>query len=241
MSFITKNPLAAPIADNTPSLPPHGTRGLFPKSDGWYEIDSDGNVAKIGTGDGSSNPIIDLEVSSPIAPSNYEINIPELDELMTEGIYRLHHADTTIFPPSHSYAYCIISYWIQPPRANQALLTENGIYERSGNSTEWSPWTKLATQEELNKKLDAGTETNYVSKLSFLGYTNDGIGHVTNAINVYDKNGNQRMETLFNGDTSITQNSENLITSGAVYDAIGDIDTALENIIAKYGLGGDVV
>lgn len=27
----------------------------------------------------------------------------------------------------------------------------------------------------------------------------------------------------------------------AVYDAIGDIDTALENIIAKYGLGGDVV
>lgn len=36
-----------------------------------------------------------------------------------------------------------------------------------------------------------------------------------------------------------TKNSEKLITSGAVYEAIGDMDKALDNIIAKYGLGGD--
>lgn len=35
------------------------------------------------------------------------------------------------------------------------------------------------------------------------------------------------------------ENSTNLITSGGVHKAIGDIETSLENIITKYGLGGE--
>jgi hypothetical protein len=35
-----------------------------------------------------------------------------------------------------------------------------------------------------------------------------------------------------------TESSKKLITSGGVYTAIGDVETSLENIIKKYGLGG---
>ena len=47
MSFIAKNPLIIPEVENTPSLPIPGTRGLFAKKDGWYEIDAGGNVVKV--------------------------------------------------------------------------------------------------------------------------------------------------------------------------------------------------
>ena len=50
MSFIAKNPLILPEIEHTPSVP-NGTRGLFAKKDGWYEIDSDGNIRKIATYD----------------------------------------------------------------------------------------------------------------------------------------------------------------------------------------------
>ena len=36
-----------------------------------------------------------------------------------------------------------------------------------------------------------------------------------------------------------TKNSTKIITSGAVYEVIGDIESSLENIITKYNLGGE--
>lgn len=47
MSFIAKNPLSLPEIDYTPSTPLKGTRGLYPKEDGWYDIDDNGNEKKI--------------------------------------------------------------------------------------------------------------------------------------------------------------------------------------------------
>lgn len=44
MSFIAKNPVTIPEIENTPSTPKTGTRGLFAKPDGWYDIDDKGNV-----------------------------------------------------------------------------------------------------------------------------------------------------------------------------------------------------
>lgn len=55
MSFNAKNPISTPVIVDTPSLPPNGTRGLFPMVDGWYEIDDAGNVQKISGGGASSN------------------------------------------------------------------------------------------------------------------------------------------------------------------------------------------
>lgn len=45
MSFIPKNPLSLPEIKHTPSTP-SGTRGLFAKEDGWYEVDSSGEEQK---------------------------------------------------------------------------------------------------------------------------------------------------------------------------------------------------
>ena len=48
MSFIAKNPLSLPEINNTPSTP-DGTRGLFAKEDGFYEVDSNKKVVKLAT------------------------------------------------------------------------------------------------------------------------------------------------------------------------------------------------
>ena len=52
MSFIPKNPLIIPQIEESPSAPIPGTRGLFAKPDGWYDIDSSGNEQKLGSGGG---------------------------------------------------------------------------------------------------------------------------------------------------------------------------------------------
>ena len=53
MAFIAKNPIVAPET-NSPPVPPQNTRGIFPKDDGWYEIDDKGNITKLGSQDSAS-------------------------------------------------------------------------------------------------------------------------------------------------------------------------------------------
>ena len=90
--------------------------------------------------------------------------------------------------------------------------------------------------EDFNKYK---ADTKYVSNIEF----NTGLdeNNIYQTAQVYDKNGTMKFIEMHRANLTPIQGSLNLITSGAVYDAIGDIDTALENIIAKYGLGGDVV
>ena len=47
MGFNSKNPLISPIVEGTPSSPIANTRGIYPKDDGWYDIDSSGNSDKL--------------------------------------------------------------------------------------------------------------------------------------------------------------------------------------------------
>lgn len=49
MSFITKNPLIAPEVNTLSSVPETGTRGIYARQDGWYDIDSNNNKRKIAT------------------------------------------------------------------------------------------------------------------------------------------------------------------------------------------------
>ena len=57
MSFIAKNPLSSPEIESNPSPPPHGTRGIFPKCDGWYEITDKGDARRfVNTEDLSNYP-----------------------------------------------------------------------------------------------------------------------------------------------------------------------------------------
>ena len=78
MSFIAKNPLSLPEIRNTPSTPP-GTRGLFAKEDGWYEIDSNGVVKKIG-GVGET-----LEPDGAEIFNDYENNTTNVEYSHVEG------------------------------------------------------------------------------------------------------------------------------------------------------------
>ena len=55
MSFIAKNPLVASVTLSPPSTPPLGTRGLFPMFDGWYDVDADGVVKKLGSDSGGDS------------------------------------------------------------------------------------------------------------------------------------------------------------------------------------------
>ena len=49
MSFIAKNPISAVEITSLPPVPIKGTRGIFAKKDGWYDIDSSDNINKIAT------------------------------------------------------------------------------------------------------------------------------------------------------------------------------------------------
>lgn len=97
---------------------------------------------------------------------------------------------------------------------------------------------KSEVDNKVKGKLDAGTETDYVSEV-VIGTPNADPFEVE--LQTKDKNGNESVFRIYRWTEDVVQGDKNLVTSGAVYDAIGDIDTALENIIAKYGLGGDVV
>ena len=52
MAFLSNNPISAPKSEITPPVPEKGTRGIFPMSDGWYDIDDEGNIQKLGGGTG---------------------------------------------------------------------------------------------------------------------------------------------------------------------------------------------
>lgn len=49
MSFMATNPILVPKVTSSPSVPIKGTRGIFAKEDGWYDIDDDGVVSKLGS------------------------------------------------------------------------------------------------------------------------------------------------------------------------------------------------
>ena len=120
---------------------------------------------------------------------------------------------------------------------SQGLEISGGFSEKNANS-----YTKQEVDELLDKKLDAGKETNYISKLEFSGIMGSvENGYFKQLLGITDKSGKVETLPVFYVDLQPKKDSTNPITSGAVYDAIGDIDTALENIIAKYGLGGDVI
>ena len=99
MPFIAKNPLNIPEVETPPSLPMPGTRGLFAREDGWYDIDSDGIVQKIA---------LSGETPGGDTPSDKDIQglIEELNELkeIVEMLYAKSLVKTiTITLPSSAW------------------------------------------------------------------------------------------------------------------------------------------
>lgn len=87
MSFIAKNPLTIPEIDDAPSVP-KGTRGLIAKPDGWYDVDSDGNIKKLGDGSYSEEEL--LELLNKVAPSPASVTLYADRWEQTENEQRWH-------------------------------------------------------------------------------------------------------------------------------------------------------
>ena len=79
MSFIPKNPLSMPEIDKTPPTPSSGTRGLFAKKDGWYEIDCNGNEKKIGSD-------VEIEIDNELSTTSTN---PVQNKVVTEALKRI--------------------------------------------------------------------------------------------------------------------------------------------------------
>lgn len=88
MSFIEENPSPYTNPESPLPAPPEGTRGLFPKEDGWYDIDSNGSERKIAyaedivNGGGGVSPVISF------APSNngYTMKVVDVEGEKTINI-----------------------------------------------------------------------------------------------------------------------------------------------------------
>lgn len=68
MSFMSKNPISSPKILEPPEVPYPGTRGLFPMADGWYDIDDEGNVKKLGGDSAGTHLPSDLSQNDETQP-----------------------------------------------------------------------------------------------------------------------------------------------------------------------------
>ena len=87
MSFIPKNPLNIPEVNATPPLPMPGTRGIFAKKDGWYDIDSNGVIRKLGEGGsspGEDTPVFE-EIQAIKFTNGYSIEVKYGELYLTDS------------------------------------------------------------------------------------------------------------------------------------------------------------
>ena len=94
MAYLIKNPLIANKIDTNPPPTPTGMRGIFPKDDGWYDVDENGEVKKIpfdGEGGGSVEIDDTLTVSGAAADSKVtgEALDKKVDKIDKYGLSRI--------------------------------------------------------------------------------------------------------------------------------------------------------
>ena len=126
MSFIPKNPLSLPEIEHTPSTP-SGTRGLFAKEDGWYEVDDKGDVKKLG-GDNSLKQTIDFT-------NDYHIESRE------DGLYLVKDGMSTILLDASCSSYANGANW-----AGSADVASSAEMDRNFNYIDEHYTTKEETQ-----------------------------------------------------------------------------------------------
>lgn len=97
MSFNPKNPIYSPEVSSDPSSPPTGTRGLYPKSDGWYDIDDNGKFKKILV---DTDETLETDSKNIIGAIN-EVKNTKVDEIELERLK--YYGDKDIVPSDESY------------------------------------------------------------------------------------------------------------------------------------------
>ena len=144
MSFIAENPLNIPEIETTPPPPIPGTRGLFAREDGWYDIDSQGNIQKLPLGDIVVDDVLDIESKNPISNSAVAYEIDNIHgfqgdfsgrvEVLESDLYGLYE---TVNQHAHFKGYFATNAKIQSTEATPndfAYSAESGtkwVYEES--------------------------------------------------------------------------------------------------------------
>ena len=138
MSFIAKNPLTIPEVESSPSVPQAGTRGLFAGKDGWYDIDSNGNVAKL----------LD-SLSGGRTSAMEEIKLREADDVL-EGIYIVTDAcaDWSVGTAEEILSSSLLiaskNTYVDGEYYCQLLILSNGeLWERNNYRDIWSEWVSV--------------------------------------------------------------------------------------------------
>lgn len=80
MSFLPKSPLISSEAKTIPASIPSGTRALFARNDGWYEMDSKGNVKKISPDGNNSSETACVKMIGTFQNKNSEIILLEFPD-----------------------------------------------------------------------------------------------------------------------------------------------------------------
>lgn len=148
MSFISINPLSATKISNTPPLPFNGTRGIYPKDDGWHDIDDDGTVKRLAYEDDIPNKATesqaiegtnDTEFMTPLMGkkqfdhfiSASLVNTPEIYTKETidgmNTITGMKHGDMCIILSGNTSAQSIYRYYTKDINGN-ALSTPQWVW-----------------------------------------------------------------------------------------------------------------
>ena len=145
MSFIPKNPISTPVISENPPSPPTGARGLFAKDDGWYDIDVNGNIKKIGIT--SYNDLTD----KPFSNVNW-LDIDSLYGREKDGIYKVSGKEMSGnvgMGTSSSYMLVMTNVSGNVLQTCQYLIHSDGKSQyRLGTGTgieDWSEWESVGT------------------------------------------------------------------------------------------------
>lgn len=254
MAFIPKNPISAPKSGTIPPIPEKGTRGIFPMADGWYDIDDEGTVSKLGSGSGGG----DVDLSGKEDKSNKIdwINLDNPDE----------YQDGLKYPNALAVVGAILknNYDIVDPigeTANEALTEALAAGDAAESALEEIERQKGiiitghgmpadATVEKLGQLYydeDSSPPDVYVcAKIddeSFGWFPVDVMGRdayglaAATAFDVYGDEGSIAQNYQRNSDkvTTISSNStdEQYPSAKAVFEFVGNMEIVLDNIIAE--------
>lgn len=153
MPFIAKNPINSVALNSVPATPIPGTRSIFPMNDGWYEMDSDGNVRRLGA-DNIETITLTTITNNTITTSN------ELSDLRDHKIYKLEAGGR------RGWLFTSSVDGFDKNICQTLIDLDGSIYNRyhseaSVGEEGWSGWIKYISTENIDTTL-SDTSTNPV-------------------------------------------------------------------------------
>ena len=184
------------------------------------------------------NEIVTIECKKRMSTDSWTVSMVELAsaENVNSAINSCFRFEEGYENLIDTYTGTVCGQWynINPPQTDEIYLAWEYYYIFAKTMSDGT-FIQLKFSENSNGiYFRTGTREFNLGFPSLPSFDGNGSGE-------YTCNWSEWSRTLLSNevDTTPIENSVNLITSGAVYSVIGDIEASLENIINKYGLGGE--